>query len=122
MDELEKNNKWLFLIPIDGISNKNIPKNTIEISEDNNIEKDKIMEEDFNKYIFGNNINESDSNSNLNLSENKNNSKMYSYSFLSKSKIISIADSSKLYMSEYLKKKLEKENKEINYKIKEKIY
>ena len=34
MDELDKNNKWNYLIPVDGISNNNISKNTIEISED----------------------------------------------------------------------------------------
>ena len=121
MDELDKNNKWIFLIPIDGLSNKNISKNTIGISEDNNIEKDNSMEEDFNKYFYGNNINESDSNSNLNLRENRNNSKIYSYSFLSKSKIISKADSSKLYMSEYFKKNWKKKIKRLIINLKKRF-
>ena len=121
MDELDKNNKWIFLIPIDGLSNKNISKNTIGISEDNNIEKDNSMEEDFNQYFYGNNINESDSNSNLNLRENRNNSKIYSYSFLSKSKIISKADSSKLHMSEYFKKNWKKKIKRLIIKLKKRF-
>ena len=113
MDELDKNNKLIFLIPVDGISNNNISKNTIEVSEDKS-EKDNSMEEDFNKDFFENNLKENDSN----LGKNIDNSKIYSYSFLSKYKIISIADSSKLYMSEYLKKNWKKKIKRLIIKLK----
>ena len=35
MEDIDINNKWIFLIPVDGISNKNISNNSKEIYEDN---------------------------------------------------------------------------------------
>ena len=112
MEDIDKSNKWIFLIPVDGLSNKNISNNAKEIYEDNKSEKDNSIEENFNKEFFEDNIKENDSN----LREN--NSKIYSYSFLSKSNIKSIADSSKLYMSEHLKKNWKKKIKRLIIKLK----
>ena len=72
------------------------------------------MEEDFNKEFLEDKIKENDSN----MRENENNSKIYSYSFLSKSNIKSIADSSKLYMSEHLKRNWKKKIKRLIIKLK----
>ena len=115
MEKLDKNNKWIFLIPVDGNPNKNMPKNENELLEDNKKEKketNKILEEDSKDK---NNFKDNTINNSSNVD---NNFKMLSYSSLSKSKTISIADSSKLYMSEFLKKNWKIKIKRLILKLK----
>jgi hypothetical protein len=45
MEKLEKNNKWIFLIPVDGNTNKNMSKNENELLEEDKKEKNKNLEE-----------------------------------------------------------------------------
>ena len=98
MNSLNKNNKWIFLVPIDGSTNKAISQNQNEISKIEqsskiliNNEREEHLEEDLKK-----NINVKDNNINI---EKQNDFKIFS-----KSKNLSVADSSKIYMSEFLKK------------------
>ena len=112
MEKLEKNNKWIFLIPVDGNTNKIISKNESELLEEDKKEKNKDLEDDSkNKNNFvENKIN------NITTVDNK--SKMLSYSSLSKSGTISVADSSKIYMSEFLKKNWKIKIKRLILKLK----
>ena len=91
MENFENNNRWIFLISVDGNTNKNISKNNNYFLEKN--KKEIIIKEDSKiKNTINPNINE------------EKNYRIYSYSSISKSKIISNADSGKLYMSDFLKK------------------
>ena len=123
----EKNDKWIFLIPVDGNANKNINKKEKKILDSGNNQINKEKSEDQQNIKNLNNpkleIDSLENNSNMEvINENKNNFPAYSYSIISKSKNFCIADSSKFYISECLKKKLENQNKKINNKIKKKIY
>ena len=102
-------NKWIFLIPVDGNTNKNINQREKELPETvdnkiNNKEKEQTKQniENLNKEFLNNSP---EKNFNIKIqNENKNNFPAISYSIISKSKDFSIADSSKFYMSECLKK------------------
>ena len=112
MEKFEKNNKWIFLIPVDGNTNKNISKNNNELFEKNKKEKEKNIKEDsINKInCYKNTISH-------NNNEEKN-CRIYSYSSISKNKSISNADSSKFYMSDFLKKNWKIKIKRLLVKLK----
>ena len=112
MNSLNKNNKWIFLVPIDGNTNKSIQYGQNEISNDDqgskiqtNNEKEELSEEDLKK-------NENEKEKNINI-EKKGELKIFS-----KSKNLSIADSSKIYMSEFLKKNWKIKIKRLIIKLK----
>ena len=112
MNSLNKNNKWIFLVPIDGNTNKSIQYGQNEISNDDqgskiqtNNEKEEISKEDLKK-------NENEKEKNINI-EKKGELKIFS-----KSKNLSIADSSKIYMSEFLKKNWKIKIKRLIIKLK----
>ena len=114
MNSLNKNNKWIFLVPIDGNTNKSIQYGQNEISNDDqgskiqtNNEKEELSEEDLKK-------NENEKEKNINI-EKKGELKIFS-----KSKNLSIADSSKIYMSEFLKKNWKIKIKRLIIKLKKK--
>ena len=120
------NDKWIFLVPIDGNGNKNNIKTKnkslkIEQPQKNqeNLENQDNSKEEINQNSI---INQNDTvkkNSDIkNKNDNKNNSKLYLYSFLSKSKELSIANSSKIYMSEFLKKNWKIKIKRLLIKLK----
>ena len=113
MDNFEKSNKWIFLVPIDGITNKNNPKNKTELSNYKNIEKNNNHKEENN-----NDINFIENNKNIKKNEKQEDLKAYSYSFISKTKNIPRADSSKIYMSEFLKKNWKLRTKRLVLKLK----
>lgn len=105
----EKNDKWIFLIPVDGNANKNINKKEKKILDSGNNQINKEKSEDQQNIKNLNNpkleIDSLENNSNMEvINENKNNFPAYSYSIISKSKNFCIADSSKFYISECLKK------------------
>ena len=119
MNSINKNDKWIFLVPVDGNANKNTieNKNQLTFNEQNKkndikIDDDKGLEEIYNKYFFDigkiPNIKKNE--------ENQKNVKIYSTSLLSKD--ISIADSSKIYMSEFLKKNWKIKIKRLIIKLK----
>ena len=109
MEKLEKNNKWIFLIPVDGNANKPNSKNNNKLLKININEKEEIIKEN------SKNKNNYDKNTKSNNSDN--NCKIYSYSSIIKSKTISNADSSKLYVSEFLKKNWKKKIKRLRLKL-----
>lgn len=119
MNTINKNDKWIFLIPIDGNAKKNTieNKNQLSFKEQNHkkeieIEKDKEFEEIYkNDFFDAEKIPYIEKNE-----ENKNNVKIYSSSLILKD--ISIADSSKLYMSEFLKKNWKIKIKRLIIKLK----
>ena len=114
MDNFEISNKWIFLVPIDGITNRNISKNITELSNDKEIEKENIHIED-NELS---NINFIEKNSNIQNNKEQKDLKAITYSFISKTKNIPKADSSKIYMSEFLKKNWKIRIKRIQLKLK----
>ena len=114
MDNFEISNKWIFLVPIDGITNRNISKNITELSNDKEIEKENFHIED-NELS---NINFIEKNSNIQNNKEQKDLKAITYSFISKTKNIPKADSSKIYMSEFLKKNWKIRIKRIQLKLK----
>ena len=119
MNTTNQNDKWIFLVPVDGNVNKSTieKKNQLLFEEQNKkkdieIEKNKDFEEIYNKDFFNTekipNIKK--------IKEKQNNIKIYSSSLISKD--ISIADSSKLYMSEFLKKNWKIKIKRLIIKLK----
>ena len=114
MNSLNKNNKWIFLVPIDGNTNKSIQDSNNEISNNDqdskiqaNNEKVKPSEEDIKK-------NENEKEKNINIE------KQSELKIFSKSKNLSVADSSKIYMSEFLKKNWKIKIKRLIIKLKKK--
>lgn len=133
MESSKKNDKWIFLVPIDANINKSVNKkqNQPDKCEQNQEKSEiKIKEKDddeyFNKnFIDNTNIDNIDNKSNMdnnsnikNTTENQDNSKIYTYSFLSKYNDKSKADSSKIYMSEFLKKNWKIKIKRLIIKLK----
>ena len=124
MDSSNKNDKWIFLVPIDGNINKSVIETKNQINKiEKNQEKsetkleEKDEEEYFNKNIF--NINHIENNpENKKINENQDNTKIYIYSLISKNKDLSQADSSKVYMSEFLKKNWKIKIKRLLIKLK----
>ena len=119
MEKINKNDKWIFLVPVDGNINKNTKenKNQLTFKEQNKknvieIEKDKYIEEIYNNDYF-----DIEKIPNIKKIEGKqNNVKIYSSSLISKN--ISIADSSKIYISEFLKKNWKIKIKRLIIKLK----
>jgi len=111
MEESESNNKWIFLIPVDGNINKTNSKNNNELLEQNKKEKLELTKE------YSKNKNNYDKNVKDNCINIDNNCKIYSYSSITKSKAIMNADSSKLYVSEFLKKNWKIKIKRLRIKL-----
>ena len=119
MNSINKNDKWIFLVPVDGNANKNTIENKNQLSfneknkkNDIKIENDKDLEEIYNNDFF-----DTEKTTNIKKNEeNQKNVKIYSTSLLSKD--ISIADSSKIYMSEFLKKNWKIKIKRLIIKLK----
>ena len=125
MNSFEKNGKWVFLVPIDGSTNKNpITLNFEIIKNEENIlnNKSSIKERENNEQIDAKELLNLIPNidQNLNSKEKENDSKLNSYFILSKSKSITIADSRKQYISEFLKKNWKVRAKRIVLKLKKK--
>ena len=119
MNSIEKNDKWIFLVPVDGDTNKKIIENRKELSKDKQNENIQIKKENSNfEEDIKNNVREKNSSINKNNKENNNNLKIYTYSLASKKKDFSLADSSKLYMSEFLKKNWKIKIKRLKIKLK----
>ena len=118
MEKINKNDKWIFLVPVDGNANKNTIENKNQSFEEQNkkndieIEKDENIEEIYNNDYFD--IEKIPNNKKI--EEKHNNVKIYSSSLISKN--ISIADSSKIYMSEFLKKNWKIKIKRLIIKLK----
>ena len=118
MEKINKNDKWIFLVPVDGNANKNTIENKNQSFEEQNkkndieIEKDENIEEIYNNDYFD--IEKIPNNKKI--KEKQNNVKIYSSSLISKN--ISIADSSKIYMSEFLKKNWKIKIKRLIIKLK----
>ena len=119
MNSINKKDKWIFLVPVDGNANKSTIENKNQLSfneknkkNDIKIENDKDLEEIYNNDFF-----DTEKTTNIKKNEeNQKNIKIYSTSLLSKD--ISIADSSKIYMSEFLKKNWKIKIKRLMIKLK----
>ena len=120
MNSINKNDKWIFLVPVDGNANKNIIENKNKISFNEQNKKNDIKIEEDNKdleEIYNNDFFDTEKIPNIEKNEeNQKNIKIYSTSLLSKD--ISIADSSKIYMSEFLKKNWKIKIKRLVIKLK----
>jgi len=111
MEKSENNDKWIFLIPLDGNINKTNSKNNNELLEQKKKEKlENIKEDSKNNNNYDNNVKDNSINSDYNC-------KIYSYSSITKSKAIMNADSSKLYVSEFLKKNWKIKIKRLRIKL-----
>lgn len=113
MNSLNKNNKWIFLVPIDGNTNKVIQYSQNEMSNDDQGSKIQTNNE---KELYEEGIKKNENNKEKKI----NIEKQSELKIFSKSKNLSIADSSKIYMSEFLKKNWKIKIKRLIIKLKKK--